>query len=169
MHPACLPIHELEADCRFRFSRGSGPGGQHRNKVETLVTIEHIPTGLIAHAGEARNQNENRRAAMQRLRCVLAIGVRAPVELSRFQPSSVWMEYCRSQRLRISEGNEDFPALLAEAMDILAANDWDPALSAKCLNVSATQLVRLLSQYPPALGALNQELIARGRATRNRS
>jgi hypothetical protein len=103
---------------------------------------------------------------MQRLRCALAVGIRTPVELSGFQPSLVWMDYCRSQRLRISEGNEYFPALLAEAMDVLSANDWDPALSAKCLNVSATQLVRLLSQYPAALDALNQELVARGRVIR---
>lgn len=169
MHPARSPVPALEADCRIRFSRGSGPGGQHRNKVETLVTIEHLPTGLVAHAGELRSQNENRKVAMQRLRCALAVGVRMPLERSCVQPSTVWLEYCRTQRLRISDGNADFPALLAEALDVLAANDWDPAPSAKSLGVSATQLVRLLSQYPPALDTLNEQLTTRGRAIRKLS
>ena len=35
MHPAELPIPELLRQCEVVHTRRSGPGGQHRNKVET--------------------------------------------------------------------------------------------------------------------------------------
>jgi hypothetical protein len=50
---------------------------------------------------------------------------------------------------------------------MLAACDWDPAQAGKALGVSATQIVGLAAQYPPALELLNQQLMARGRARRS--
>lgn len=177
IHPARCEIEELESQCRVRFSRGSGPGGQHRNKVETHVTIEHVPTGIIASAGERRSQAENRKIAMHRLRCALAVGTRTgssthnaitteadvPTDAG---PSEVWQRYCRGGRLRIAETNTDFPAILAEVLDVLAMHEWDPTQAGEVLGISATQIVGLAAQYPPALEALNQQLVARGRAPR---
>lgn len=59
---------ELERDCDVSFFRASGPGGQHRNKVETGVRLLHRPTGEIASATEERSQSRNRQAALERLR-----------------------------------------------------------------------------------------------------
>lgn len=36
----------MNKDFQVIYSKGSGPGGQHRNKVETCVTIIHLPSGL---------------------------------------------------------------------------------------------------------------------------
>ncbi|MCA9240852.1 MAG: peptide chain release factor-like protein, partial [Planctomycetales bacterium] len=44
-HPSAVPLEELERDCKIERLRRSGPGGQHRNKVETAVVITHQPTG----------------------------------------------------------------------------------------------------------------------------
>ena len=37
IHPAALPFDALLKECEVRRLRRSGPGGQHRNKVETAV------------------------------------------------------------------------------------------------------------------------------------
>ena len=49
-HPACLTEAALLKQCVLRFGRTAGPGGQHRNKVETAVCITHTASGLEGHA-----------------------------------------------------------------------------------------------------------------------
>ena len=46
---------------------GSGPGGQHKNRVQTAVSITHIPTGLQEKCEETRSQHRNKNLAMERL------------------------------------------------------------------------------------------------------
>jgi protein subunit release factor B len=45
-----------------------GPGGQHRNKTESGVRLQHRPTGITVTATERRSQLQNRGAALERLR-----------------------------------------------------------------------------------------------------
>ena len=48
-----------EQDVKKIYTRGSGPGGQHRNKVETCVVLTHIPTNISARIdGRKRSHNE---------------------------------------------------------------------------------------------------------------
>ena len=57
----------LASQCEFEFYRASGPGGQHRNKVESAVRVLHLPTGVKAQASERRSQFQNREEALRRL------------------------------------------------------------------------------------------------------
>ena len=57
----------LERDCDVEFFIASGPGGQHRNKVETGVRLVHRPTGITVTATERRSQHANREAAFARM------------------------------------------------------------------------------------------------------
>ncbi|HVB20762.1 MAG TPA: peptide chain release factor-like protein [Ktedonobacteraceae bacterium] len=57
----------LERDCDIEFVIAGGPGGQHRNKVETGVRLTHRPTGITVMATERRSQHANREAAYERM------------------------------------------------------------------------------------------------------
>jgi hypothetical protein len=65
-------------------------------------------------------------------------------------------------RIEVSPKHTDLPALIAECMDTLAAMGWDPARAAIRLEVSASQIVKLLKKHSPALGAVNDERMRRG-------
>lgn len=55
------------SDLEWEAFRGSGAGGQHRNKTSSCVRYRHIPTGITAESHEERSQSRNRRIAISRL------------------------------------------------------------------------------------------------------
>jgi protein subunit release factor A len=57
----------LERDCDVEYFIASGPGGQHRNKVETGVRLIHRPSGIRITATERRSQQANREMAFERM------------------------------------------------------------------------------------------------------
>lgn len=68
---AVLPLLQLnefkinENDLEIKTTRGSGKGGQHRNKVETCVVIKHLPTGTTVRAETERSQLSNKETALK--------------------------------------------------------------------------------------------------------
>lgn len=54
-------------DFEESFTRSSGPGGQHVNKVSTAVTLRHGPTGASVTVQDTRSQAMNRQLAWTRL------------------------------------------------------------------------------------------------------
>jgi protein subunit release factor A len=65
------------SEVKLTLTKGTGPGGQHRNKTESKVIATHLPTGISA-AADSRSQHQNRETAL----AVLASRVAA---LSRSQ------------------------------------------------------------------------------------
>ena len=161
VHPAAQATPTLLRDCTTQRKRRGGPGGQHRNKVETSVVITHRPTGLIGEASERRSQDLNRQAAVRRLRVALALAVRSPVATSS-PPSDLWQDRAARGQLSINPEHDDFPALLAEALDRLSACDVDLALAAGGLGVSSSQLVKFLKTEPAGLEWLNNRRAEKG-------
>ncbi len=163
MHPARLPTDELLASCDLRTLRRGGPGGQHRNKVETAVVIEHRPTGLRAEASERRSQADNRRMAIVRLRMLLAVEHREVREASDLeQASPLWRGRMSGTRIDVSTEHADFPAILAELLDGLLGLSFDLSEAGKHFAVTSSQLVNLLRSYPPALSLVNSKRIELG-------
>ncbi len=180
-HPACLSDVALLAQCRVGTGRTGGPGGQNRNKVETLIELTHTPTGVESHAGERRSQMENKRMALRRLRLALAVQARTGVP-----EGPVGSDLWRSRRKRppkdatagsppkskqsgggegiiaVNPDHHDYPALLAEALDVLGACDWDFKLASLRLNCSGSQLLKLIRDHHPALEMLNRARGERG-------
>ncbi len=150
-HPAALAPDILLRECEAQFLRRSGPGGQHRNKVSTAVVLLHRPTGIKAEANERRSQSENRAEALRRLRVNLALEVRT----TRDAPSALWKSRCRAGRIDVSTLHEDFPAILAEALDAIASARFDPKVAVEELGCSVSQVIKLLKQEPRALAQVN--------------
>lgn len=159
MHPSCLDPEKLLRDCDVTRTRRSGPGGQNRNKVETAVVLVHRPTGLVAEANERRSQEENRKHALFRLRVKLALEARGP---ARGEPSALWRGRLSGGRIAVNPAHADFPCLLAEALDQLAANEHEPKAAAQVLGATPSQLVKLLKLEPRALALVNEARRARG-------
>lgn len=161
MHPAALEVEKLLKQCEIRRGRRSGPGGQHRNKVETAIVIRHRATEIRGEATERRSQEQNRQVAIARLRINLAIDVRCDTSRDA-TPSQLWQRRCAGGRVQINPQHDDFPAILAEALDFVAAFELDVKGAADHLTCSTSQLVKLLQKQPRAIQWINQERAARG-------
>ncbi len=160
-HPSALPIEKLLEACEFRQQRRSGPGGQHRNKVSTGIFLKHLPSGLEVSASERRRPADNRRMAIQRLRVRLACLVRRPTPEGA-GASNLWSSRRMGNRIVVSARHVAFPALLAEALDMLAASDYDMAAAAVRLECSRSSLTSLIRQESRAWELLNAERLQRG-------
>lgn len=151
-HPADLTEDELYKQCDVQRSRRGGPGGQHRNKVETCVSLRHRPTGVRAEASERRSQEENRRMALKRLRFQLAIEVRAVDAADQIEKKrlDLWRQYTRAGTIAINESNPDRASLLALLLDVLTLFRFNYQAAAEFLSVSVTQLHKYLGEFPKA-------------------
>ena len=56
-----------EKDLKVQVTKGSGPGGQNRSKVETAIQITHLPTGIRVRAEDSSSKADN----LQKARALL--------------------------------------------------------------------------------------------------
>ena len=153
-HPACQTLKELTQNCDFQRTRRGGPGGQHRNKVETAVVVTHRPTGTIGQASEKRSQQSNREVALFRLRLNLALALRLERPLPT-NTSESWRSRLVGRAIRINPQHDDFPSLLAEALDRVHDVNFDIGEASKLLACSNSQLVKFFKLYAPAIALVN--------------
>jgi peptide chain release factor-like protein len=167
MHPAQLDKDSLRKDCVLQRGRSSGPGGQHRNKVSTMVTLTHTPTSVHAQAGERRSPAANESVALRRLRLLLAVQVRtAPPKTKGLEElaSELWRTRRGKDRtISINANHWDYPSLLAEALNVLSDSLWDSHRAGIRMGVSQSQLLKLIKKHPPALAYWNEQRVKHGK------
>ena len=127
------------------LSRGSGPGGQKRNKTSNAVRLTHEPTGVVAVASEDRSLRVNKLRALRRLRLKLACDDRRDLDPVSYEPPAWMREYLRGGHLHVNPSNPHHPAVAAEALDVLLACRADPSAAAATLGVSLRSLLKLLA------------------------
>jgi hypothetical protein len=71
-------------------------------------------------------------------------------------PSTLWQSRSGGGVLKLSAEHDDFPGLVAEVLDLLAALDADPKRAATRLGCTPSQLIRLLKLEPRALALVNR-------------
>jgi len=53
-----------KSDVRIEYTKGQGPGGQHKNKTSSCVKVTHLATGIIVRI-DGRSQHKNKRDALR--------------------------------------------------------------------------------------------------------
>lgn len=94
--------------------------------------------------------------AVSRLRLKLALEVRADRDPIA-GPSDLWRSRCAAGRIACNRRHQDFPVLLAEAMDSIVACRYDHRRAAAALRISPSHLVKFLQKEPAALAKVNRQ------------
>jgi protein subunit release factor B len=55
------------AECDWQYLRGTGPGGQKRNKTESKVRCMHRASGAIGESDLTRSQAQNKQIAFRKM------------------------------------------------------------------------------------------------------
>ncbi|HSX22518.1 MAG TPA: peptide chain release factor-like protein [Gaiellaceae bacterium] len=81
--PRSVDLAIRPEDVDVETMRGSGAGGQHRNKTDSAVRARHRPTGIEVRCESERSQHRNRELAMQVLAARVADQQRAVAQGDR--------------------------------------------------------------------------------------
>ncbi len=62
------PLFSVTAkDCEWSYTRGSGNGGQKKNKTSSAVHCMHRPSGAHGYSEASRSQADNKRDAFEKM------------------------------------------------------------------------------------------------------
>ncbi len=142
--PEEVLLRQVEVE-RFR---AGGPGGQHRNKVETGVRIRYREAGVVVTATERRSQHENRARAIKRLRRALATEVRAEAADRDALPAEVIALLTSPRWPNLSPKSQGFWRLAARVLDRFSVDGARLSDSARSLGVSTASLSKFLGRDP---------------------
>lgn len=87
-------------DLIFQFFRGSGAGGQHRNKKDTACRCIHKESGAIGTASEFKSQHQNKKTAF-----------------TRMARSDTFQKWAKLQAARLSGGDDEGKPLKEQIKD----------------------------------------------------
>jgi hypothetical protein len=146
----------LLAQCSVDTFRGSGPGGQKRNKTDSGVRVRHRPSGLSGQATDSRSQHDNRRRALRRLRHELAFGLREDIDLASWRPPDELARLLAPRGERIGLKHRDYLPAIAALLDLFIAHGCALKACAEQLGLSSAALSKLITGDGKLLAKVNQ-------------
>ena len=145
-----LNDEELSGLCRLEFCRGSGNGGQKRNKSSSSARVVLLEDeNFAAEDCSERSQHRNRANALRKLRRLIAFESRS---LPAVPPD----------RIRCAITHPDYPLNLARLLDVLEECGFDHKTAALRCGVSPSALVKLLHRDGPLWERVNAARESRG-------
>lgn len=99
------------SDCDWNYYRGTGAGGQKRNKTSSAVRCKHRASGAVGQCDDTRSQHKNKPIAFRRMAETKEFKLWHKLEVSRLNGSLLTAKEnadkaMRPKNLRI-EGKED--------------------------------------------------------------
>ena len=139
----------LSACCELEFFKGSGNGGQKRNKTSSAVRVRLNAFDLSASDCTERSQHRNRANALAKLRHLLALTVReTPAE--------------PPERMECALNHPAYPLFLAHLLDVAAEQGGELKPAAARLGVTPTALAKLFARDPALWTHVNAARAAAG-------
>lgn len=142
-----LADEALLRQCQVDRLRGSGPGGQKRNKTESSIRLRHLATGLSALSGESRSQHQNKARALRRLRERIAFDLREPVDLDDVRVGPALGALLALEPVRKSEKwlrSPEYLTAVGELLDLYHAVACSLSHAARLLGAEQKRLERIV-------------------------
>ena len=127
---------------KLEFSRGTGNGGQKRNKTSTAVRVVLAEHDVTAADCSERSQHRNRAAALKKLRMALALKERRPP--------------LPPPRTKCAVESPDYPLFAARLLDAVEAANGDYRSAAAIWGVSPSAMLKTLERDPALWSWLKQ-------------
>ena len=130
-----LTDSELSEKCELEFFKGSGNGGQKRNKTSSAVRVTLKAFNLAVTDCTERSQHRNRAKALAKLRHALALQVRVTPAVP-------------PEQTRCALTHPGYALYLAHLLDVAAEEQWQLKPTAARLGVTPSALVKLYARDP---------------------
>jgi len=127
---------ELAKICQFEFFKGSGPGGQKRNKTSSAVRVKLPEFDISASDCTERSQHRNRNNALRKLKIAIALQIRE-------QPLDA-----APDNWDCSMHSQSYPLFTAQILDQLSSCKFNHQTAAEKWNKSQTSFLKKLFRDP---------------------
>lgn len=139
----------LGKECVFESFKGSGNGGQKRNKTSSAIRVRHLPSGVTAEDAAERSWFRNRANALRKLRLRISL-------LYRLDPAPLPRPVCALE-------HGDYPLWRAVLLDAAAACEYEPKPAAAFLGMTPSALVKLFYRDKELWESINRSRLALGK------
>jgi len=147
-HLLRLSDAELLRLCETQAYRGSGPGGQHRNKTNSGVKLKLINFGIETYSCDDRSAHINKLFALKKLRMKIALQIREEpaLQIPFAFPGTAG---------KISADNKLYPEFIADVLDRAKAASGDLSDAAIMWGLSKSALNKIILADKKVLEVLN--------------